>query len=208
MTDIHYYINDFPYYFQNGGNYGSKGIGLHYSKPTRKFGFTKHVDSLICIPLLLYGDGENFYEFFTKQFFGKRVSPCVKLNREESSFIFDRDSLTITNTPLDRYEEGIYISQPYHKFVRTVKFTCGHWRSLIKECGASDFLSAVDATKEYIVREGLSEQWLKEELMKKFVDGQQREAAAARAEAAKKREEEDKKRQEEAAQRTLQEMLK
>lgn len=150
------------------------------------------------LPLLLYGDGEDFFEFFTKGYFGSREP-----------------------YPYDKYirGSGIYIPHPSIETVDHVREEWGPdstW-SKIEEISASKFLKEVSEIKAEFAKDGVEEKELVNLMRSKvcpraYVDKEERERRKRLAEEEKKRKaleaEQQRIREEEMARKALEEMLK
>ena len=167
--NIHYYINEPKIWFDRKGKEETR-LFISYKVMARHLVGRKKallgwrdeyeeclVEHAMPIPLLLFGDGEVFYEFFSKQLFGEIAT--VETGELED-FKFGPTS-------------GVPISHPLCEFVKTKhwqreEFGSNTWYSTIKECTAMDFLSEVNHVKEKLLQVGLGEQELKEQIIEIF----------------------------------------
>lgn len=96
----------------------------------------------IWIPVLLYLDGNEVREYFTKEFFGQLKEEGY-LNRDGYSY------------------KGIYVEHRYHHLVCT---------DFIQEYSALDFLSVLKEVRAAAANVGLTEQDIKDQIASQFAE--------------------------------------
>lgn len=107
----------------------------------------------IRVPMLLYSQDNDFYEYFTGEFFGK-----IKKKKYEDIGIFvSHQHNHIVNTELSAYNDGY----PYRE-------------SSIRECKALDFLNILENVKAAAANVGLTEQDIKEQIALQFAESRQK----------------------------------
>lgn len=144
------------------------------------------------IPLFLYGEGEETFEFFTKRYFGK-IERNRKNSNPRSGYVFIPNRLVETE---ERCHE---------------EWGPDTWWPLVRECSPSEFLEEVNKIKEELHPLGIDEQNLVAQINAIFDEHEnkskkeiaEREAEMARAKA----EAERKKQQDEIAKKALDDML-
>lgn len=209
MGERRYFINTGEYweYHWEGGKRRSvenwRGLRIEYKTLTQRkvyknyLFFFERAEMVPCeetrvkkIPLLLYGEGKDVFEFFTRRYFGSIVTP------EESTLWMEG--------------KGIYIPS---ELVQTIEFCRKEygpdtWRPTVRELSPAEFLEVVNNVKEELAAVGVDEQNLKAQICAFLSrDEERKRKEAAEVAARKKAEEEQCRRQDEAAKNALDDML-
>ena len=154
------------------------------------------------IPLLLFGDGEDFFEFFTKRYFGKN-EPYVS-----RGCIFGGSGIYIPNTLVKTASDK---QEAYEEY------GTGFLYSTFDEIAAHEFLERVTSTKNRLAQVGVYEKELIAQINKLFdshgiYEKEERERRKRLVEEEQKRKkleaEQQRIREEEMARKALEEMLK